>query len=217
MGTVDLSLARRLRQDLRLDRAVETGTYLGITARRLAEVFPAVVTIELSEQLHATAAAALRDVPQVKALQGHSVDRLPEVADPKRPALYFLDGHWSAGVTVGANDECPLLRELSAIGPGNPSDCLIVDDARLFAAPPPPPHDPAAWPTLLEVFDAIRSDRPDHHITILEDQIVAVPQQARAIVDAHGQSLLMREQQPDWRARVLALAQAARDRLRRRR
>ncbi len=215
--TVDLTLARRLQAELRLERAVETGTYMGDTTRALAGVFSSVVTIERSPELHRKAARRLGDLPRVQALQGHSADRLPEVADAETSTLYFLDGHWSDGVTAGADDECPVLRELEAIGAGHPMDCLVIDDARLFTSAPPPPHDPAAWPTLVEVLDVIRADRPDHHVTLLEDQILAVPPEGRSIVDAHGQSLLLRNDAPGWAQRAQSVARSLRERLGRRR
>lgn len=213
--TVDLTLARRLQMELRLERAVETGTYLGDTTRALAGLFPSVATIERSADLHRETAIRLQDLANVQALQGHSVDRLPEVVDPDTPTLYFLDGHWSDGVTAGADDECPVLRELRVIGPGHPKDCLVIDDARFFTSLPPPPHDPAAWPTLLEVLDAIRADRPEHHVTLLGDQVLAVPQAGRSIVDAHGQSLLLRDAAPRLLERAQAAGRGLRERLRR--
>ena len=190
MVRVDEDLISRLQAELRLERAIETGTYLGETTRALAAIFPAVVTIERSEQLYRDAAEAMRSLANVKVLHGHSAERLPAVVDPSAPSLYFLDGHWSAGITVGADDECPLLQELEVIGQGAAADCIIIDDARLFAAPPPPPHDPDAWPTLLEVLDALRALHPAHHLTVLGDQVIAVPAEAKQAVDRYGQSLL---------------------------
>ena len=186
MGTVNLQLASDLRHLLGLRRAVETGTFRGHTARRLATVFPDVVTIELSEELHRAAAPALRDVPGVRALQGHSAERLGELGDPALPTLYYLDGHWSGGVTEGVGDECPVLAELAAMGAGAPDDCIIVDDARLFTSAPPPPHRPEQWPALMEVIDAIRERHPSHLVTLLNDQVVAVPPRARPAIDAYG-------------------------------
>jgi hypothetical protein len=187
MGSVDLTLAQDLRDRAGIRRAVETGTFRGITARGLAGVFDEVVTIELSAELHASASKTLSDLPNVRPLQGHSVQRLAEVADPSRPTLYFLDGHWSGGNTEGVEDECPVLEELAAIGTGNQSDAFIIDDARLFTSTPPPPHNPEQWPTLIEVFDALRGLHPDHVVTLLGDQVIAAPKQAQAAIDAHGQ------------------------------
>jgi hypothetical protein len=187
MGSVDLTFAKDLRDQAGIRRAVETGTFRGITARGLAGVFDEVVTIELSAELHASASEALSDVPNVRALQGHSVSRLTEVADASVPTLYFLDGHWSGGNTEGADDECPVLEELAAIGSGHTDDAFIIDDARLFTSAPAPPHKPEQWPTLIEVFDALRALHPHHVVTLLDDQVVAAPQRAKAAVDAHGQ------------------------------
>jgi hypothetical protein len=189
VGAVDLSLARALQAKLGLQRAIETGTYLGDGALALSGVFSTVVTIEISTELRDRAASRLANRSNIRLLQGHSVDHLAGLAAEPLPTLYFLDGHWSAGFTAGEEDECPVLEELAAIGAGSPNDCLIVDDARLFAAPPPPPHDPSQWPTLLEVLDAIRRARPEHHVTVIGDQFIAVPASAREVVDHYGQDL----------------------------
>src|SRR5919108_706086 len=61
------------------------------------------------------------------------------------------------------------------------------EGARLFAGPPPPPHDPTHWPTLVDVIDAIRAARPDHHVTVLADQVIGVPGRAKPAVDHFGQ------------------------------
>jgi hypothetical protein len=189
VGAVDLSLARNLRTELGLSRAIETGTYLGDGALALSGVFSTVVTIELSAELHHRAVQRLSIAPNVQLLQGPSIAHLADLAAQPSPTLYFLDGHWSAGFTAGEENECPLLEELAAIRGGSSDDCLIIDDARLFAAPPPPPHDPSHWPTLLEAVDVIREIRPGHHVTVLGDQIIAVPPGAKRVVDAYGQAL----------------------------
>jgi hypothetical protein len=187
--SITTDLSAELQAALGLRRAVETGTYVGDGARRLAARFPEVVTIELSEELHEVAAGNLADLPQVRPLLGSSVDHLPALAAEGVPTLYFLDGHYSGPATAGSGQECPVLDELDAIGAGHPGDAIVIDDARLFAAPPPPPHDPAQWPTLIEVFDRLRALRPDSHVTMLDDQVIAVPPSARAVVDAYGQRL----------------------------
>jgi hypothetical protein len=186
VGGLSRELSVALRDRLGLRRGIETGTLHGGGARLMSELFDTAVSIELSETLHAAASDALRDVPNVALLQGDSRTLLPTLQDASLPTLYFLDGHWSGGETAGEGAECPVLEEIAAIAAGHPDDCLVVDDARLFAASPPPPHDPAAWPTLIEVLDAIRAVRPDHHLTVLHDQIVAVPTRAKDLVDDWG-------------------------------
>ena len=186
MGTVDKRLAADLRDRLKLGRAIETGTFRGITARSLASLFDSVITIELSAPLHEHATTLLRDLPHVKTVHGHSAEALGAVANADIPTLYFLDGHWSGGPTGGVEDQCPLLAEIAAIGAGHPDDCMIIDDARLFTAAPPPPHNTAQWPAIVEVFDAIRAQRPDHLVTLLADQVIAVPKRAQPAIDTYG-------------------------------
>ncbi len=190
MGKIPEQLARGLQQQLGLRRAVETGTYRGHSTRALAGIFDTVITIELSADLHRQYAPALDAIPGVSALQGDSRTVLGGLVDPSVPTLYFLDGHWSGGVTAGEEDECPVLDELTTISAGHADDCVLIDDARLFAAPPPPPHDARQWPTLLEVFDALRAAHPGHHITLIDDTVIAVPAAARPLVDSFGQGLL---------------------------
>jgi len=215
MGTIDRKLAADLRDQLRLRRAVETGTFRGITARSLASLFDRVITIELSASLHEQATIGLGDLPQVEAVHGDSVEVLGAIARSDVPTLYFLDGHWSGGATEGVENECPVLEEIAAIGTGHPNDCMLIDDARLFTAAPPPPHDPAHWPTIIDVFDAIRSQRPGHMVTLLADQIIAVPPQAKPAIDSYNARLHTRP--VSVHSRVLSALAATRfrfDRLR---
>jgi hypothetical protein len=198
MGSVDLAFASDLRDRLGLKRAVETGTFRGTTSRKLAPLFESVATIELSPTLHQRAEVALRDLRNVRVLQGDSAERLMELSDPDVPTLYFLDGHWSGGSTSGVEDQCPVLRELAMIGSGHPDDCIVIDDARLFASAPPPPHNVDQWPTLMDIFDAIRRHRPDHIVTVLGDQIIAAPTRGRPAIDAYGLRIQPKPQLRDY-------------------
>lgn len=184
MGAVPGELAAELNAILGLRRAVETGTYRGGSARALAGIFDEVVTIELSEELYRSAAEELASSRNVRPMLGDSRLLLGPLAAVGVPTLYWLDGHWSGGSTAGAGHECPVLDELDAIAGGHRHDCVLIDDARLFAASPPPPHDPAHWPTLLKVLDALRAHWPSHHVTVLHDIVIAVPSAARPAVEA---------------------------------
>ena len=201
MPSITAYLADPLRSILGLTRAVETGTFRGDGARRLAALFPEVVTVELSHKLHAAAAKNLADVPNIRALHGNSAELLPKLADQAVPTLWFLDGHFSMGETAGAASECPVLDELAAIAGGSDRDAIVVDDARLFLARPLPPHNPDHWPTMPEIVDAIRFAKPGYYITIINDQIIGVPQQGASVLDEYGR---------DPAANALALRDAIR-------
>jgi len=183
VGQVPRNLVAELQTRLELPRAVETGTWRGQGARRLAAVFPEVVTIELSSDLCKAARTALATDQRIRVLHGRSPAVLRGMVDGT-PTLYWLDAHWSLGDTAGRDDQCPLLEELASIAGGStPDDCILIDDARIFLATAATPLDPAQWPTIWEVFDALRSTWPTHQVTVAHDVVVAVPARARDVAD----------------------------------
>lgn len=185
---VPLDLVEGLRTQLGLTAAVETGTFRGDSAVALAGSFERVWTIELSEQLWRAAKELHRDQPRITFVQGASEDVLGQVvAGLSGPALYWLDGHYSAGVTAGEASECPVLAEIDAIDAGAHAagSAILIDDARLFAAPPGPPHRREDWPPLMEVCDRLRQ-RHDRFVTVLQDAVIAVPLPARRLVEDWG-------------------------------
>ncbi len=184
MGVFPAQLAEGLRDALGLERAIETGAYRGDGARALAAIFGSVTSIEIDARLATAARIATADLANAEIVCGDSASELVALIDPGRPTLYWLDGHWSGGATGGKEAECPVMVELSATAAGNERDCILIDDARLFLGPPPPPHDPAAWPTFMEVYDTLRKDRPGHYITVQHDIVIAVPAEAQPLVDA---------------------------------
>jgi len=183
VGSLPTQLSADLRDRLELRRAIETGTYYGHTAAVLARMFDEVVTVERSDQFYERASAVLWPLPNVEQVKGHSAQALTTIDARPGGTLYWLDAHSSGGETAGGDDPCPLLAELDAIGAGDPRDCLLIDDAREFAAPPDD-----RWPTLVQVLDELRRMRPEHHVTVVHDLIIAVPQAARDIVDAFGRA-----------------------------
>ena len=186
MGALPSDLAASLRDALGLRRGIETGTLHGGGARLMGELFESAVSIELSPELATAAGQELAAVDNVEILQGDSRELLPTLVDAEQPTLYFLDGHWSGGETAGQEFECPVLGEVTALSAGHRDDCVVIDDARLFTASPPPPHDPDKWPTIAELFDALRTAKPGHHVTVLQDVVVAVPTSVKPIVDEWG-------------------------------
>jgi hypothetical protein len=158
---------------------VESGTYMGVTTRWGAKNFRAVFTIERYEPLYKAYSPELAALPNVTPLLGDSSDWLPVIARglEEFSALYWLDAHWSGAGTGGEDNECPLLAELAPLAK-RPQDIILIDDARLFLCAPPLPHKPGAWPTIAQVIQALG---PGRHVQIVEDVIVAVPDEPRFV------------------------------------
>ena len=180
---------------------VETGTFMGQTTRWAAEHFTSVHTIERSVELFDRYAPELSALPNVTPHLGDSRTVLPEILEGlgEAPAVHWLDGHWSGGPTAGEDDECPVLDELTCLA-SRPQDIILIDDARLFLSAPPEPHDPAQWPTLLDVSRVLietRTDRPC--LQVFDDVIFVVPADPLLV---HGLINIVRTPAPESQPRV---------------
>lgn len=180
MGIVTMGIPQEITIELaRLNGSatfVETGTYTGGTTRWASGHFESVHTIERAETLYRKYGAALSQLGGVTPHLGDSRRILPEIlrALGDRTAVFWLDGHWSGGETAGAQDECPLLDELACLA-NRSGDIILIDDARLFLCAPPAPHDPAQWPTLVEIVHALPASGRSHFVQVVDDVIFAVP------------------------------------------
>ena len=192
MGAVEFGLPHQLVADLsralNITVAVETGTYRGDSARKLAETVQRVVSIELSEELHEAAKGTLSDLGNVTLLQGSSADVLAHVAaDLPGPAIYWLDGHW-CGAAGARSDEaqCPVMEEITAIDASDHAaqSCILIDDARLHLGPPPPPFRREDWPTITDIVDKLRATH-ERVFTVLDDVIIAGPPEIQSVIDTY--------------------------------
>jgi hypothetical protein len=177
-------LALHLRDQAAISTFVETGTFHGHTTRWAARHFQRVLTIERDPALQASAKVRLAPYQHVTCHLGHSRDVLSSLMPTlKTPCLFWLDAHWSGGVTAGNDDECPLLAEITEIDRHNQHHLLLIDDARLFLAPPPPPHRAESWPSIATVCRAL-SAPGEAYVCVLDDVIVRVPLRLQhAVVD----------------------------------
>lgn len=95
---------------------IETGTFLGQTVVALSPHFAELHTIELSSEcFEAAKLYAWKAARPIHYHLGSSIHVLKNIL-PKvsRPAVLYLDAHWSGSVTKGLEDEIPLQKELSS-------------------------------------------------------------------------------------------------------
>jgi len=162
-------MIRRVGQRFGLDTLVETGTYLGDTVATLRPRFRRVISIELSAQLAAAASERFTATPGVTILEGDSAQLLPSVlADLNGPALFWLDGHWSGGVTARGDVDSPVVAELEAVLSDRYQHVVLIDDARCFVG-----WD--GYPTLTELRGLIGRLRPNAKVAVRDDIVSVVP------------------------------------------
>ena len=174
VSNLPVLLIRSLLDRLGARLFVETGTAWGDTAELAAPLVDRLWTIEKSEAQYRAARKRLRPYPRVACLRGDSAECLAKLIEDgllAEPFVAWHDAHYSGGGTAGADDECPLLRELAALAPVRCPCALVIDDARLFSGTVETPH-PEHWPTVAQIEAAV--PWPSVTFEVVGDQIVIV-------------------------------------------
>jgi hypothetical protein len=145
---------------------IETGTSYGDMIEALKRNFDQLYSIELGKDLWKRAVKRFRNDANVTILQGDSGKVLEKITcDLSEPAIFWLDGHYSGGVTAKGDKECPILEEVNAIFKfKNIAHILLVDDARSFDGQ----HD---YPTIEELTNHIKAKNNKYEVVVKDDII----------------------------------------------
>jgi hypothetical protein len=149
---------------------VETGTYLGDMVYAMKDKFSSIYSIELNEGLHQRAKQTLAKYPHIHLALGDSATMLENVLKEMNDrCIFWLDGHYSGGITSTAEEWCPLRGELKAILQHPVKDHIIlIDDAICFDGN-------NGYPTLWELHDLVTSRMPNYEIKVFDNIIQLVP------------------------------------------
>lgn len=149
---------------------VETGTYKGDTVWFFRHDFTQLISIEIHPELARLARMRFAKWPGVKIVEGDSATKLAEiVSEVKGPCAFWLDGHYSAGITGRGSKDCPIWGEFDAIiGRMKHPFIILIDDARCFGTE-------SDYPTLGEVESFIRERLPAYSMQIENDIIRITP------------------------------------------
>jgi hypothetical protein len=150
---------------------VETGTYYGDMVAAMQRVFDRIYTIELSTDLYERAKLRFAAHESIEVINGDSGVELEKLL-PRidRPALFWLDGHYSGGETVRGERDTPIFEELRHIlGAPDRGHVIIIDDARLFGKDP-------GYPALEDLKKIVYSLRKNSEIHVADDMIRITPQ-----------------------------------------
>ena len=115
---------------------VETGTYFGDMVNAVKDTFEEIHSIELSPELCAKAKKRFKGLRHINIIEGDSGAILGSVLSHiDRPILFWLDGHYSAGITAKGIMETPIQMELSLIAhfQSNLGSVILIDDAISFS------------------------------------------------------------------------------------
>lgn len=147
---------------------VETGTYLGAMVEATKKTFRRIYSIEVDEQLYERAKSRFRKYDHITILHGDSAVVLPIILrNVHEPALFWLDGHYSGGITGMGENETPILNELKCILDHSVKNHIIlIDDARCFIGE----ND---YPTMKELY-SVFARYPNWVIEVKDDIILCI-------------------------------------------
>lgn len=146
---------------------VETGTYLGDMVAAMLGRFDQIISIELSEELHRRAIERFAGEDSVILLQGDSGEKIADaIVMLDGPTIFWLDGHYSGGITASADLVTPIMKELETIfALGNAGHVVIIDDARLFGRDP-------GYPTVAAVRTHVAQHAPWAELSMRNDALI---------------------------------------------
>lgn len=145
---------------------VETGTFMGDMVEAQKTRFKKVFSIELGVDLYRKAVKRFKNDKNVIIVQGDSGKVLPEVLlNINEPAILWLDGHYSAGITAKGDKDCPIFEEIDAIFGGKQlNHIILIDDARFF-------NGEGDYPTIESLTEYIRSKNDNYQVKVKHDII----------------------------------------------
>ena len=148
---------------------VETGTYYGNTSEWASSEFKNIFTIELSEYLYNITKEKLLLKRNINHILANSKNVLPNILKTiDSNVVFWLDGHYSGGVTAGEDDPCPLREELGIILKRYNDDIIIIDDARDCIG--------GTFPSIQEIYRLInKTAKNKRFLQICNDHIYIIP------------------------------------------
>ena len=116
---------------------VETGTAYGQTVAEIQPYFEKIFTVEISKQLWEWTNPKISDCENVEHVLGDSLIEIPKFLDSlteEDKVFFWLDAHWSQGLSDKNHLDCPLIEECVIIDNQYKADIglVVIDDIRMF-------------------------------------------------------------------------------------
>ena len=145
---------------------VETGTYMGYMVEAQKKKFKKIISIELGIDLFNKAIKKFKNDKNVTIVHGDSGEVLPKILlKINEPAIFWLDGHYSGGITARGETDCPIFEELDAIFNSKKlNHIFLIDDARLFTGQ-------EDYPTINKLTEYIKSKNEKYEVQVKDDII----------------------------------------------
>lgn len=164
---VKYEMIRNLGKKYSIKTLVETGTYLGTMVSENKNSFDKIYTVELDTRLYRRAKKKFSRFKHIEVRKGDSAKALNSILKKiKHPTLFWLDAHYSGGITAKGEQDTPILFELNQILKSNLKNYVIlIDDADKF-------NGKNDYPSIKKLKNLL-SRRNNYHI-LIENNIIKI-------------------------------------------
>ena len=113
---VKQKLIKNLAKEYNIRTFIETGTYLGAMVQAVSNEFEKIYTVELDKKLYRRAKFIFKNNRKIRVILGDSEKKLPVLINKiHSPTIFWLDAHYSRGITSKGKLESPIKAELRCI------------------------------------------------------------------------------------------------------
>ena len=128
-------LIKEIQKKQRATTLIESGTYLGVTTKRLRKHFKKIYTFEIDPELAKRAKLFLKSYKHIVPIHCDAVDGIADVLNRRSPGetfLLFLDGHVTHGPGNPDHPEPAILEIEIASKHKDAIEAIVIDDFRNF-------------------------------------------------------------------------------------
>jgi hypothetical protein len=178
---LDAAFVGPLARFFRIDTFIQTGTYRGDTLASVRSQFSRLISIELSSEFALEARRRFAGDDAVTIIEADMARGLKEAFNlaAQKPALFWLDAHYSGGPTAKGAENTPIICEIrQIIDQRQGRDVILIDDARFFWKIPESfvDHDTIrGYPLLNEVADVLARSGHHYECFVFGDALLAAP------------------------------------------
>ncbi len=161
-------LVRKYATNYGAEILIETGTFRGDMVAAQKNVFRKIYSVEIDRALAEKAQRRFANQEHITIYHGNSAEVLPDILKQvDGVSLFWLDAHYSGGITGKTYTNTPIMHELEIIFEQCSYDKIfLIDDARHFVGK-------NGYPTIEELKDYILSRLPDYIFEVKDDIIKA--------------------------------------------
>jgi hypothetical protein len=156
---------KEYKKKYKVDTLVETGTFMGHMIEAQMHRFKSIMSVELDKALYLKAKEKFAKAKNVELINGDSGEVIEGIVkNLKSQAIFWLDGHYSAGPTAKGDLNTPIMKELTYVLSSKLDHIVLIDDARHFVGKDD-------YPSIPELQSFVKRIRPDYSFEVKDDMI----------------------------------------------